>query len=98
MKISDINDFKQGKNVIKVSNPIEMSKFRKLLHNEGMKDELKWFKTHCPDWPDLVRLGQLNNKHDIYTFLFEYTPGKGLTWTDDIAKSTEWFGKKPIEL
>ena len=95
MSIDDIEAFKQGNNCIKVSNPLEFSKFKALLYKEHMTTELKWVKKHICDWTDLVKLGHINNKHNPHLFLFEFQPDKGLSWYDDEKEAEKWFGCKP---
>ena len=93
-----IQAFLAGVNCIRVSSPAELSKFRELLFLAGLDQELKTVKKKFGHWPRLLELGRINNRKDPSLFLFEYTYGKGITWSDDPVKAEEWFGAPPIVL
>lgn len=86
-------DFLSNKNVIKVTNEEEFGKFKSFLAQCGLLDVLNEYTTfHL-----FQHLAEINNKK-TNLFLFEYDNSKGLTWSDDIEKSIEWYGKEPIEI
>lgn len=86
-------DFLSNKNVIKVTNEEEFGKFKSFLAQCGLLDVLNEYTTfHL-----FQHLAEINNKK-TNLFLFEYYNSKGLTWSDDIEKSIEWYGKEPIEI
>lgn len=86
-------DFLSNRNVIKVTNEEEFGKFKSFLAQCGLLDVLNEYTTfHL-----FQHLAEINNKK-TNLFLFEYDNSKGLTWSDDIEKSIEWYGKEPIEI
>lgn len=86
-------DFLSGNNTIKVTNKNEFSKFKDFLNYLGLTDILNGINT----FSDFQNLARINNTNENM-FLFEYVNHKGLTWNDDIKKSTEWYGKEPINV
>ena len=86
-------DFLSNKNVIKVTNEEEFGKFKSFLAQCGLLDILNEYTT----FNLFQHLAEINNKK-TNLFLFEYDNSKGLTWSDDIEKSIEWYGKEPIEI
>lgn len=86
-------DFLSNRNVIKVTNEKEFEVFRNFLSQCGLLEVLQGEKKYS-DWQNLA---EINNKNkDI--FLFEYDNFKGLTWSDDIQASIEYYDKNPIEI
>lgn len=86
-------DFLSGSNVIKVTNEREFNSFKNFLRECGLL-EILGKQTEYSDWQ---RLAIINNK-DKDIFLFEYQNYKGLTWSDDIKQSVEWYDKEPINV
>lgn len=86
-------DFLSNKNVIKVTNENEFATFKSFLAQSGLLDILSKYTT----FQLFQHLAKINNKKTDL-FLFEYDNSKGLTWSDDIDKSIEWYGKEPIEV
>ena len=58
-----------------------------------LTDILNGTNTFC----EFQSLAHINNL-DENIFLFEYVNHKGLTWSDDIKKSIEWYDKEPINV
>ena len=75
-------DFLSGSNVIKVTNEREFNSFKNFLRECGLL-EILGKQTEYSDWQ---RLAIINNKD------------KGLTWSDDIKQSVEWYDKEPINV
>ncbi len=86
-------DFLSNRNVIKVTNENEFETFKSFLAQCGLSDILNEYTT----FPLFQHLAKINNKKTDL-FLFEYDNSKGLTWSDDINKSIEWYGKEPIQV
>ena len=86
-------DFLSNCNVIKVTNEKEFNIFKKFLCECGLRDILYDSNT----FDDFQHLAKINNRNTDL-FLFEYNNAKGLTWSDDIKSSIEWYGQKPISV
>lgn len=86
-------DFLSNNNAIKVTNENEFNKFESFLAQCGLYDILKEYTTFSL----FQHLAKINGKN-TNLFLFEYDNSKGLTWSDDLNKSIEWYGKEPIEI
>lgn len=86
-------DFLSNNNVIKVTNEDEFKTFKSFLAQCGLYDILGEYTT----FPLFQHLAKINNKNENL-FLFEYDNSKGLTWSDDINKSIEWYGKEPLQI
>lgn len=86
-------DFLSGNNTIKVTNENEFNKFKDFLKYLGITDILNGTNT----FSEFQSLAHINNL-DENIFLFEYVNHKGLTWSDDIKKSIEWYDKEPINV
>ena len=87
-------DFVNNEAVIKVNDQESFEKFKDFLKRHGLKEEMRKFDS----WLKLVKLGFINNKNDDHLFLFEYTNGKGLTWSDDEEHAISWYGRDPVVL
>lgn len=86
-------DFLSGNNTIKVTNENEFNKFKEFLNYLGITDILNGTNT----FSEFQKLAQINNL-DKNVFLFEYVNHKGLTWSDNIQKSINWYDKEPINV
>lgn len=86
-------DFLANRNSIKVTNENEFRTFKSFLAQCGLSDILNEYTT----FQLFQHLAKLNGKNKNL-FLFEYDNSKGLTWSDNLEKSIEWYGKEPIEV
>lgn len=86
-------DFLSNGNVIKITSKKEFNTFKSFLCQCGLRDILN----DCTTFESFQHLAKINNKKTDL-FLFEYDNAKGLTWSDDIENSIEWYGKNPIEV
>lgn len=89
----DFISFLNNSAVVKVSNKEEFNLFKKVLetlHIAGVLGK----ETEFEDWQHLAVI----NKHDPNLFLFEYDNYKGLTWSDNIEKATDWYGLAPLDV
>lgn len=85
--------FLSGTNTIKITNENEFNIFKNFLDECGLLDILKDDLTF-KDWQHLAEIN--NRKTDI--FLFEFDNYKGLTWSDDLKNSINYYGENPIEV
>lgn len=85
-------DFLCNHNVVKVTNEREFSEFKEFLRLHKLEGILNETTAFC-DWQHLAKIN--NMRQDL--FLFEYANHKGLTWGDDIQKSIDWYGEKPLK-
>ena len=47
------------------------------------------------NYDEWIHLAIINNKkHDV--FCFEYQPGKGMSWYDNVEEPTKWYGEAPM--
>ncbi len=86
--------FITGQGAIAVKNERDFRNFIDLLVHHNvlfiLNDPGKY--RHYDEW---VYLAIINNKkHDV--FCFEYQPGKGLSWYDNVEEPTEWYGEPPM--
>ena len=84
-------DFLSNQNVIKITNEKEFIRFYNFLEKLGLVDILN-SKIKFQDWQKLA----LINNRNLHCFLFEYDNTRGLTWSDDIQKSIDWYGTEPL--
>lgn len=84
-------DFLSGINTIKITNEYEFNIFKKFLDDIGLGDLLNNYR----DYYDWQHLSVINN-HDPNCILFEYQPGKGMTFGSTIEESKDWHGKDPL--
>lgn len=95
MKNYDFNfiDFLSGRNTILVENEKEFNQFKKILMKLNMGQCLGKYRTFN-DWQELAIINRRNSN----VFLFEFDNLKGLTWSDNIEKSEEWYRCKPFKV
>lgn len=84
-------DFLAHRNVVKITNEREFKIFVSFLKKLGMVGVLNNRLTF-KEWEDLSFINSCSKT----CFLFEYDNSRGLTWSDDEHKSTEWYGKSPL--
>lgn len=84
-------DFFAGLNTIKITNEEEFTRFYKFLSDVGLDYILKNYNDFS-DWQHLSRI----NNHNPDCIIFEYQPGKGLTFGSTLEKSKEWYGEEPL--
>lgn len=84
-------DFFIGANTVMVTNETEFNKFVKFLDDLGVNcllgDDRKF-----SDWQHL----SIINNYDPNCILFEFQPGKGMTFGSTIEESINWCGDKPL--
>ncbi len=84
-------DFLSGINTIKITNEYEFNRFKKFLDDIGLGKLLNNYR----DYYDWQHLSVINN-HDPNCILFEYQPGKGMTFGSTIEESKDWHGEEPL--
>lgn len=93
----DFIEFISGMNAVLVQGKADFDKFIDMLKDHKCEQILgrKWAQAmDYAYWQDLADINRKNR--DL--FLFEYQPGKGLSWSDDIKQVASWYGRDPIEL
>ena len=89
-------EFISGQNCVMVRSIADFNKFVAWLKYHKV-DDIIGRKPESKTFDYWLKLAVINRKNP-QVFLFEYTYGKGFTWSDDIKAATEWNGKEPIRL
>ena len=89
--------FITGQGTILVKDEKDFNKFVNMLKDHKCEQILKNRKMDGQDWNEWLSLATLNGL-DPNCFVFEYQPGKGLSWYDNVEKPTEWYGEAPMKL
>ncbi len=97
--MTEFNNFLKfitGQGTILVRDGKEFCKFLKLLKDHKAEDILGLSaerKTYA-FWTHIAIINGRNPK----IMCFEYQPGKGISWYNNIKQPTEWYGEAPIVL
>ncbi len=84
-------DFFAGINTIIITNENDFNKFRNFLDDIGLGCLLK-NERNFSDWQHL----SIINGHNSNCIIFEYQPGKGMTFGSTKEESKEWHGVEPL--
>lgn len=86
-------DFFGGINTIIVNNEIEFNKFYDFMNDLGLQG-LFHNTTTFGEWQHL----SIINGKDPNCIIFEYQPGKGMTFGYTKESSKEWYGEEPLNI
>lgn len=86
-------DFFAGVNTIIITNEKDFNKFRNFLDDIGLGCLLK-NERNFSDWQHL----SIINGHNPNCIIFEYQPGKGMTFGSTKEESKEWYGDEPFNV
>lgn len=93
----DFIEFISGMNAIQVASKADFNKFIAMLKDHKCEQILGRNLAKGLDYAYWQELADINRKNrDL--FLFEYQPGKGLSWSDDVKQVASWYGRDPIKL
>ena len=90
-------NFITGQGTILVKNEKDFNKFVKMLKDHNCEQILKNRKTDGQDWNEWLSLASINGLNPN-CFVFEYQPGKGISWYDNVDKPTSWYGVAPMSI
>jgi len=62
-------------------------KVTEILPKRGNSSSFSW-------WQNIAEIN--GNSGDL--FVFEYQPGKGLSWYSDVETPTDWYGEAPMKI
>lgn len=95
MKRTDIKwlDFLAGINTLMITSETEFNKFRDFLDDIGLGGLLK----NDREFFNWQRLSKING-YDPNCIIFEFQPGKGMTFGYDKESSKEWYGEYPLTI
>lgn len=93
-----ILEFLQGIKVITVHDPHDFKLLKDELNSMGLLDMLvrKKEQNNLMYWRELASINQRLGIYYGQSLIFECQPGKGITFSWDMKKAEEWWGKENI--
>ena len=89
--------FITGQGTILVKDEAGFNRFVNMLKDHKCEQVLKTRRSSGQSWDEWVNLAMLNGLNTD-CFVFEYQPGKGISWYDDVDKPTDWYGEAPMKI